>query len=54
MCRMWHLLGRFSGELAEGMLDTFEITVICVVPSCGGTVEEEYKTKMFIRKRLAV
>lgn len=34
-------------ELTEGMLDAFHITVICVVPSYLGTIEERYKTKMF-------
>ncbi len=34
-------------DLAEGMKDAFEITVICVVPSYEGTIAEEYKTKRF-------
>lgn len=37
--------GQILCELAEGMRDTFDITVICVVPSYLGTVEEKYKTK---------
>ncbi len=37
--------GQILTELCEGMIDTFDITVICVVPSYSGTVEEKYKTK---------
>ena len=37
--------GQILKELAEGMLDKFNITVICVVPSYLGTIEEKYKTK---------
>lgn len=37
--------GQILTELSEGMSDTFDITVICVVPSYSGTVEEKYKTK---------
>lgn len=39
--------GQILHELAEGMLDTFDITVICVVPSYLGTVEEKYKTQNY-------
>ena len=34
--------GQILRELAEGMLDKFDITVICVVPSYLGTVEDKY------------
>ena len=34
--------GQILRELAEGMLDKFNITVICVVPSYLGTIEEKY------------
>ena len=44
--------GQILRELAEGMLDKFDITVICVVPSYLGTVEEKYKTKMFYRENI--
>ena len=37
--------GQILTELSEGMSDTFDITVICAVPSYSGTVEEKYKTK---------
>ena len=39
--------GQILRELAEGMLDKFNITVICVVPSYLGTIEEKYKTKEY-------
>lgn len=34
-------------DLAEGLLDTFNVTVICVVPSYFGTVEDKYKTQKY-------
>lgn len=37
--------GQILAELAEGMSDAFDITVICVVPSYSGTIEEKYKSK---------
>lgn len=39
--------GQILKELAEGMLDKFDVTVICVVPSYGGVVEEKYKKHKF-------
>lgn len=39
--------GQILRELAEGMLDKFDITVICVVPSYLGTIEEKYKIKKY-------
>lgn len=39
--------GQILRELAEGMLDSFDITVICVVPSYLGTIEEKYKTQKY-------
>lgn len=39
--------GQILRELAEGMLDKFDITVICVVPSYLGTIEEKYKTQKY-------
>ncbi|GLX67372.1 glycosyltransferase family 4 protein [Paenibacillus glycanilyticus] len=44
--------GQILKELAEGMLDTFDITVICVVPSYTGSVDPEYKTKMFYEEEI--
>lgn len=39
--------GQILRELAEGMLDKFDITIICVVPSYLGTIEEKYKTQKY-------
>lgn len=44
--------GQILRELAEGMRDSFNITVICVVPSYLGTVQDKYKTKMFYRENI--
>lgn len=44
--------GQILRELAEGMLEKFNITVICVVPSYLGTVEDKYKKKMFYRENM--
>lgn len=39
--------GQILKELAEGLLDTFDVTVICVVPSYLGTIEDKYKTQKY-------
>ena len=39
--------GQILKELAEGMLEEFEITVICAVPSYTGVISPEYKEKNF-------
>ncbi len=39
--------GQILRELAEGMLDTFDITVICVVPSYLGKVDKRYRTRKY-------
>lgn len=44
--------GQILRELAEGMLDKFDITVICVVPSYLGTVEDKYKAHMFYHENI--
>lgn len=44
--------GQIVRELAEGMLDKFEITVICVVPSYLGTIEEKYKTQKYYHEEI--
>lgn len=44
--------GQILRELAEGMLDKFDITVICVVPSYLGTIEDKYKTKKFYKENI--
>lgn len=44
--------GQILRELAEGMKDDFDITVICVVPSYEGTIEEKYKTRKFYEEQI--
>lgn len=44
--------GQILKELSEGIKDRFDITVICVVPSYGGTVEDIYKTKKYYREEI--
>lgn len=44
--------GQILRELAEGMLDKFDITVICVVPSYLGSVEDNYKTKKYYKEEI--
>ena len=34
--------GQILREFAEGILDKFDITVICAVPSYLGTIEDKY------------
>ena len=44
--------GQIIKELAEGMLDTFDITVICVVPSYTGKIEEKYKNHKYYKENI--
>lgn len=44
--------GQIVTELAEGMLDTFNITVICVVPSYTGKIEEKYKKQKYYKENI--
>lgn len=39
-------------DLAEGMLDTFRVTVICVVPSYLGTIEDKWKTQKYYHENI--
>ncbi len=39
-------------ELAEGLQDVFAVTVICVVPSYQGTVDEKYKRRKFYTEKI--
>lgn len=41
--------GQILRELAEGMLDKFDITIICVVPSYLGKVEHKYKEHKYYK-----
>lgn len=44
--------GQLLCELAEGVLDRFNVTVICVVPSYTGDVKEEYTVRRFYRENV--
>ena len=44
--------GQILKDQAEGMLDEFDVTVICVVPSYGGTIEPQYKTQKYYFEEL--
>lgn len=44
--------GQLLSELAEGMTDRFEITVICAVPSYLGKVEYRYKTRKYYEENI--
>ena len=44
--------GQILRELAEGMLDKFNITVICVVPSYLGTIDDKYKTQKYYKEEI--
>lgn len=44
--------GQILCELVDGLLDTFDITVICVVPSYTGTIEEKYKIQRFYKEEI--
>lgn len=37
--------GQVCADLAEGLSNTFDVTVICVVPSYTGKIDEKYKDK---------
>ena len=44
--------GQILKDQAEGMLDEFDVTVICVVPSYSGRIEEKYKTQKYYFEKL--
>ena len=44
--------GQILQDMAEGLANTFDITVICTVPSYSGTVQPQYKTKKFYIEEL--
>ncbi|MBQ8780992.1 MAG: glycosyltransferase family 4 protein [Oscillospiraceae bacterium] len=45
--------GQILRELAEGMLEKFDVTVICVVPSYEGTISAEYKKEKYYRENIS-
>lgn len=44
--------GQILRELAEGMTDKLNVTVICAVPSYSGTVEDRYKTQKYYKEEI--
>lgn len=44
--------GQILRELAEGILDKFDITVICVVPSYLGIIEDKYKVQKYYEENI--
>lgn len=44
--------GQILRELAEGMSDSFNITIICVVPSYLGTIKDKYKTQKYYEEEI--
>lgn len=44
--------GQILKELCEGMLDEFDITLICTVPSYTGAVEERYKKENYYHENI--
>lgn len=44
--------GQILYELAEGLMDEFDITVICVVPSYTGKIEERYKKQRYYKENI--
>lgn len=44
--------GQILRDLAEGLLEYFDVTVICVVPSYLGMVAREYQQKCFYREEI--
>ena len=39
--------GQILTELAEGLSDTFDVTVICEIPSYAQEIEERYKNQKY-------
>ena len=44
--------GQILQDQAEGMKEEFDVTVICTVPSYGGTIEERYKEKKYYNEKI--
>ena len=44
--------GQILQDLAEGMTEEFDVTVICTVPSYTGAIAEEYKGKKFFKEEI--
>lgn len=44
--------GQILQDMAEGMADEFDVTVICTVPSYEGVIKEEYKEKKIFKEKI--
>ena len=44
--------GQILQDLAEGMKDEFDITIICTVPSYTGIIDDKYKEKEFYQEEI--
>lgn len=44
--------GQILQDLAEGMIDQFDVTVICSVPSYTGKIEEKYSEKHYYKEEI--
>ena len=44
--------GQILQDLAEGMTEEFDVTVICTVPSYTGSIAEAYKRKEFFHEEI--
>lgn len=44
--------GQIIKELAEGILEIFNVTVICVVPSYAGTIIEDYNAQKYFSEEI--
>ncbi len=44
--------GQILQDMAEGMTDEFDVTVICTVPSYTGTIEEKYREKKIYNEEI--
>lgn len=44
--------GQILQELAEGLADSFNVTIICVVPSYGGMIEKRYKKQKYFKENI--
>ena len=44
--------GQILQDMAEGMTDEFDVTVICTVPSYTGVIAEKYKEKKFYQEEI--
>ncbi len=45
--------GQILQDMAEGMTDEFDVTIICTVPSYTGTISEKYKGKKTYREEIS-